>query len=99
MQLLCKNCGAQLMGVEHACPVCGAPLNHNQTQQPGMPQATPVAPTVQGPQPTPINPMEVHAEVTGQAGVPQQPVMMQPTPVATQPNVNQKPPKEKKSID
>ena len=27
----CKNCGTPLMGMEHACPVCGAPLP---TQQP-----------------------------------------------------------------
>ena len=36
----CKNCGTPLMGMEHACPVCGAPLPTNTpqpNQQPAMP--------------------------------------------------------------
>lgn len=40
----CKNCGTPLMGMEHACPVCGAPLPTNtpQTQQPAMPGGVPM---------------------------------------------------------
>ena len=36
----CKNCGTPLMGMEHACPVCGAPLPTTppqQVAQPAMP--------------------------------------------------------------
>lgn len=35
----CKNCGTALMGMEHACPVCGAPV----PQMPQQPVQNPVA--------------------------------------------------------
>ena len=35
----CKNCGAQLVGMEHACPLCGAPVPVNPQQT--IPQMNP----------------------------------------------------------
>lgn len=37
----CKNCGTPLMGMEHACPVCGAPLPTQQPTQGGVPVIDP----------------------------------------------------------
>ncbi len=50
----CQNCGAQLMGVEHACPVCGTPL----------PQPVPQSSMYQQPMPAPAAPNIVVEETT-----------------------------------
>ena len=37
----CKNCGTPLMGMEHACPVCGAPLPTTPPQPGAVPPMVP----------------------------------------------------------
>lgn len=37
----CKNCGTPLMGMEHACPVCGAPLPTTPPQPGAVPPMAP----------------------------------------------------------
>ncbi len=64
----CKNCGTPLMGMEHACPVCGAPL----PTTPPQPNQQPVTPGVPMPEQLASQPPQMMPGGAPPAGLPQE---------------------------